>query len=181
MPRARMLVENVFINHGCQALGIEKAPINTFVQETYAQCNEDLIVDAVLRAQLTRAGRDMRTLRYIEIGANHPVQTNSTYLLNALYGATGVLVEANPALAAILEKVRKEDKVVNCAVSTSSAPTVTLHVHEKNELSSVSKDSIARFTQFGGTEKITGTVECKNLHINDFMRQHYGPYVDYLM
>ena len=180
MGRGRMLVENAFINHGCKVLGIEKAPINTFVFETYAQCNEDLIVDAVLRAQLMRAGREMHTLRYIEIGANHPVQTSSTYLFNVLYGATGVLVEANPTLAAVLERTRKEDKVVNCAVSTSHAPTITLHVHEKNELSSVSKEHISNFVAYGGTEKITATIECKNIHINDFMRQYYGAYVDYL-
>jgi FkbM family methyltransferase len=178
---SRMLVENPFINHACKTLEIEKAPINTNIYETYAQCNEDLIVDAVLRAQLTRAGRDMRSLRYIEIGANHPVQTSSTYLLSRLYGATGVLVEANPALAAVLERTRKQDKIVNCAVSASHTPTVTFHIHEKNELSSVSKENISRFVNYGGTEKITDSIECRNIHINDFMRQHYGGYVDYFM
>jgi FkbM family methyltransferase len=178
---ARALVENPFINHACQVLEIEKAPINTFIHETYAQCNEDLIIEAMLRALLTRAGRSMQSLRYIEIGANHPVQTSSTYLLNKLHGATGVLVEANPALAAVLERTRKQDTIVNCAVSASHAPTVTFHIHEKNELSSVSIENISRFTQYGGTEKIAGSIECKNVHINDFMRQYYGAYVDYFM
>jgi hypothetical protein len=98
--------ENPFIGRECNRYQIEKAPINTNIYETYGQCNEDLIIEAVLRAQTRRVGRTMSTIRYIEIGANHPIQTNSTYLLHRLYGASGVLVEPIPSLAETLQKVR---------------------------------------------------------------------------
>ena len=52
--------------------------------------------------------------------------------------------------------------------------------HEKNELSSVSADHISLFKGLGGAEKILETIECQNLHINEFMRAHYGAYCDYL-
>ena len=176
----RTVFPNPFIAAECQSFQIDMAPIPTNLYETYAQCNEDIVIEAVLRAQLLRAGRSMDSIRYIEIGANHPFQTSSTYLLHKLYGATGVLVEPIPALAETLRKARPRDTVVNCAVSVSTEKSIRLHVHEKNELSSISTDHISYFKNFGGTEKIVETIECENMHINDFMRAHYGAYCDYL-
>jgi FkbM family methyltransferase len=180
MAQVRTVFSNPFIANECLSHQISGAPIPTNIYETYAQCNEDLIIEAVLRAHLFRAGRTMDTVRYIEIGANHPFQTSSTYLLYKLYGASGVLVEPIPALAETLKAVRPRDSVVNCAVSVSTEKTIRLHVHEKNELSSVSTEHIAHFKGLGGTEKILETIECQNLHINEFMRAHYGAYCDYL-
>jgi FkbM family methyltransferase len=171
---------NPFIINECNSFSINQAPIPTNIYETYAQCNEDIIVESVLRSQIQRSGRSMESIRYIEIGANHPFQTNSTYLFYKLYGASGVLVEPIPELAATLQKARSRDTVVNCAISTSNEPTVQLHVHEKNELSSVSVDHISLFKNFGGADNITNTIECKNMHINAFMKQYAGNYCDYL-
>jgi FkbM family methyltransferase len=122
----------------------------------------------------------MSTIRYIEIGANHPIQTSSTYLLHRLYGATGVLVEPIPALAETLKKTRPADTVVNCTVTASHAPTVALHIHEKNELSSILAEHSSRFQHYGGTEKITETIVCQNLHVNDFMKTFGSGPVDFL-
>ena len=70
---------NPFIEYEIGRLKLKPAPIATTIRETYAQCNEDLIVEAMLRAKLIDAGRDMSTVRYLEVGGNHPVQTSSTY------------------------------------------------------------------------------------------------------
>jgi len=180
LKTVRHVFENPFISNECNLFSINKAPIATNIYETYAQCNEDIIIESLLRAQMRRAGRSMESIRYIEIGANHPFQTSSTYLLYKLYGATGVLVEANPTLAETLAKSRPNDVVVNCAVTVSHDSHVEFHVHEKDELSSISTDHIALFQGLGGTEKIVDTIRCENKHINDFMKQHYGPYCDYL-
>ncbi|MBY3425254.1 FkbM family methyltransferase [Rhizobium laguerreae] len=122
----------------------------------------------------------MDTIRYIEIGANHPFQTSSTYLFYKLYGASGVLVEPIPELANTLTLTRPRDTVVNCAVSVSTEKSIRLHVHEKNELSSVSEEHISRFKSHGGVDKIVATIDCQNLHVNEFMSVHYGAYCDYL-
>jgi FkbM family methyltransferase len=176
----RRVFENPFILNECRTHGIEQAPLPTNIYETYAQCNEDLIVESVLRSQFGRAGRQMETLRYIEIGANHPFQTSSTYLFYKLYGAFGVLVEPIPVLAERLSAMRPNDTVVNCAVSTSPAETIEFHIHEKNELSSVSVDHIAMFKNVGGADGIIEKIVCKNMHINDFMKTYYGSYCDFL-
>jgi hypothetical protein len=176
----RSVFENPFVISECNAFGLSGAPIATNIYETYGQCNEDLIIEALLRANLHRAGRAMDTIRYIEIGANHPFQTSSTYLLNKLHGGSGVLVEAIPGLADTLRKARPRDTIVNCAITDLHQETIELHVHEKNELSSISREHISNFRSHGGSEKITGTIVCQNIHINDFMQKYYGPYCDYL-
>ncbi len=176
----RNILENPFIANECRRLGIERAPIKTNILETYAQCNEDLLVEAMLRAQTRRAGREMSTIRYIEIGANHPIQTSSTYLLHKLYGASGVLVEPIPALAETLKRVRPDDTVVNCLVTASLAQTADLHIYERHELSSVSADHILRFSGRGAREKPLETITCQNLHINEFLTKYVPGPVDYL-
>lgn len=172
-------LDNGFITYECNRLAIEPAPIATSIQETYAQCNEDLIIEALLRAVMLRSGREMSSVRYMEIGANHPVQTSATYLLSKNHGAKGVLVEAIPKLAARLETVRPNDVVVNCAITTSFDATVEFYVHEKDELSSVSVQHIAKFSQFGGEQRIVEKLTVQNMHINDLMRQH-GAHLDFL-
>jgi len=176
----RTVFPNPFIAKECQSFNINLAPLPTNIYETYAQCNEDILIEAVLRAQLLRAGREMDSIRYIEIGANHPFQTSSTYLLYKLYNAKGVLVEPIPALAETLKTARPRDTVVNCAVSVSTETSIRLHVHEKNELSSVSADHISLFRNLGGMDNVVETIECENMHVNDFMRAYYGAYCDYL-
>ncbi|NTF06313.1 FkbM family methyltransferase [Agrobacterium rubi] len=180
LKTVRHVFQNPFITNECNNFSINPAPIVTNIYETYGQCNEDIIIESVLRAQMRRSGRQMESIRYIEIGANHPFQTSSTYLLYKLYGATGVLVEPIPALAETLAKARPNDTIANCAVTVSHEPSIEFHVHEKSELSSVSTDHISIFQQFGGTEKIVDTISCKNMHINDFMKTYYGTHCDYL-
>jgi hypothetical protein len=78
MLTGRYTIENPFITFECGRLGLDKAPIPTGLLESYSQCNEDLIIEGLLRALTCRAGRTMSSVRYIEIGANHPVQTSSS-------------------------------------------------------------------------------------------------------
>jgi FkbM family methyltransferase len=176
----RYTFENPFIDHECQQFDIPKAPLATNILETYGQCNEDLIVESLLRALMFQAGRSMESIRYLEIGANHPIQTSSTYLFYKVYGARGILVEAVPRLAETLRKVRPRDVVVNRAITVSEQPTVIFHIHEKNELSSVSLENISRFRDFGGTEKILESIVCANLHINAFLEKYSQGPIDYL-
>ncbi|HEY1942997.1 MAG TPA: FkbM family methyltransferase [Roseiarcus sp.] len=176
----RYLFENPFINHECVQSGLEKAPIPTNICETYAQCNEDLMVESLLRALMRRSGRDMRSVRYAEIGANHPVQTSATYLLYRLYGASGILVEANPGLIANLQKQRPNDIVVNCAITAQDAGLVEIFVHEKNELTSMSLDHIANFQALGGTDQVVEKIAVESMGINRFLAKYFGDRLDFM-
>jgi len=174
------VIQNPFIHHACETYGTQKSSIETNIQETYAQYNEDLIVESILRSILTKSGRGMDSIKYIEIGANHPFQTSSTFLLYRLYGARGVLVEPIPSLAQILERQRPEDTVVNAVVTTKNDDYIDLNVHSKSEISSISIDHIDGFKDFGGRSGIAETIRCKNIHINDFMKTYSGENLDFL-
>lgn len=63
-------------------LTLQPAPIDTAIRETYDRCHEDIIVEALLRVKFSTAGRGMSTVRYLEVGSNHPVQTSATYFFH---------------------------------------------------------------------------------------------------
>jgi FkbM family methyltransferase len=86
---------------------------------------------------------------FLDVGANDGVRDSNTMLLDEL-GWTGVLVEANPAIARAAAANRPRSRVVNCAVGASaSAPDCTFH--------QVS----------GGTESLTGL---SSLNLPDHVR-----------
>lgn len=165
---------NPFIEYECGRLKLKPAPIATTIRETYAQCNEDIVVEALLRARFASAGRDMSTVRYLEIGGNHPVQTSSTYLFYRAWGGRGHIVEANSGLAARLKSIRSRDIVVQTAVSDKFDKTVSFHVHELDELSSLSAENIRTFEVSGVPGAVSRVEIIPNMHVNAF----FDTYID---
>ena len=178
---ARYQINNPFIDYECQRAQIAPAPIATRVNETYAQCNEDLIVEALLQAHCLRKKMPMNEIRYVEIGGNHPFQTSATYLFYRLYGAKGVLCEANPKLAEILRAHRPNDTIINAAVSVSHDARLKFYVARAHELSSILRDHIRKFEPgFGQQAEVSEEIEVENLHINDFLARYAGDGIDYM-
>jgi FkbM family methyltransferase len=171
---------NPFIEYEIGRLRLEGAPIATTIRETYAQCNEDIIVESLLRARLAAAGRDMSSVRYLEVGGNHPVQTSSTYLLYRAWGARGYIVEANAGLAQRLRSIRPRDVVVQTAVSDRSDATLSFHVHELDELSSLSAESIRSEEASGVMGDVARVETVPNLHINAFFAAHVDAPLDFM-
>lgn len=174
------LAANPFIEYEIGRLSLKPAPIATSIRETYAQCNEDLIVEALLRALLAAAGRDMSSVRYLEVGGNHPVQTSSTYLLYRAWGARGTIVEANAGLAERLCAVRPGDVIAQTAVSDRHDATVSFIVHELDELSSLSADSIRSPEVSGVLGKVARVETVPNLHINAFFDKYIDGPLDFM-
>lgn len=85
------------------------------MRTSYSQGGEDLAALLALQALKLNPSQ----LRYLDIGAAHPIQGNNTYLLYTM-GARGVLVEPNPELTGLLRSVRAGDVVVGAAVGEVS-------------------------------------------------------------
>ncbi len=83
-------IENPFVELATSREGVEGSRIPVVLRDSYAQCGEDLIVEALLRARLQKQRRQPDSLTYIEIGANHPIATSNTYLFYERYGARGI-------------------------------------------------------------------------------------------
>lgn len=171
---------NPFIEYELGRLQLKSAPIPTTIRESYSQCNEDIIVESLLRAKFAVTGRSMSSVRYLEIGGNHPVQTSSTYLFFRAWGARGYIVEANAALAERLRDVRPGDEVIQTAVSDLFDDTVSLHIHELDELSSLSRDSIIDSASAGLRGKIASVETVRNMHINNFFAQYIKEQIDFM-
>ncbi len=172
----KIALENEFIRSECQRTGVAPAALNTFISETYAQQNEDLIVEALLMPVLRRLGRPPASIFYFEIGANHPFQTSNTYLFYRKHGAKGVLVEANHILALQLKASRPEDEVVEAAVSARHDETITFHQCDISELSGLNEAHIHSFGKNAPVHQVT----VANLHINGLLERYASRQIDYL-
>ena len=150
-----------------------RIPVN--LSESFAQAGEDLIVSSLLyrlnyfATASHKSSFSLETVRYLEIGANHPVSTSSTYLLYKK-GARGILVEPNPELAEMLREFRGNDQVFGVACVDNDADFVELHTSEASELSSIILASPMRWSsQF----IITGSIRVPALNINDLAEKFW--------
>ena len=170
-------IKNPWIELECRSRGIQEASLPTFLEPSFSQCQEDVVLEALLRSRLCRRGRPLSSLRYLEIGANHPIQTSNTYLFYARYGARGVLVEANARLLEALGKLRPGDTLVHLAVAPAGTGSVTLHLAEHSELSSVIAGHIGFF---GAQGKIIGEVSVPCTTIDALLAEHFPAGCDLL-
>lgn len=143
-------IVNSFVYQRILESGMPNSTIPAWIGETYSQAYEDVIMESLLRAYVKRTG-PVAGITYIEIGANHPVCTSSSYLLNRKYGVVGILVEANPKLVPTLKEHRPNDIIINAAVYDEDVGTIDFHISPDNEISSIDK-------KFVGAWK-DGTVE----------------------
>jgi FkbM family methyltransferase len=121
-------------------IGQELMPYPTippYLNETYSQCFEDVVVLGLFSAYLRRNPGQQFSAVYIEIGANHPVCTSATYLLYKTSAMKGILVEPNPLLALALKKHRPKDSVIEAAIYDKNDPEIDFFVSPENEISSV--------------------------------------------
>jgi FkbM family methyltransferase len=97
---------------------------------SYAQNGEDV--------RVWRAMRHLETPVYVDVGAHDPFEMSVTASLSAL-GWSGVLVEADPEMAARLRRARPRDVVV-AAAAYDSPGVLRLHYTPKSGQAFVSGD-----------------------------------------
>jgi FkbM family methyltransferase len=68
---------------------------------------------------------DIRDIRYCDIGANHPRDLSNTFLFYE-FGSSGVLVEPDPDLCALLREQRPRDTILNAGVAFDDRRSATL-------------------------------------------------------
>lgn len=165
-------MRNQFVYDACRALQITEPDIEVHARPHFAQCAEDLIVVSMVRALASIEGFDPQSQRYLEIGANHPVATSATYLLQRDLGMTGVLVEANPALVDTLRRVRTQDDVVNAAIAVTDDREIDFYCSNQSELSSLSRRFVEEWR--AGTVGLQRVVKVPAMRINALLEQHFG-------
>lgn len=144
---------NSFVYQHILDRGMPNPNIPAYLSETYSQCYEDIIMDSMIRAYVKCNGAP-NGITFIEIGANHPVCTSASYLLQQKYDMTGILVEANPKLVPALQQFRPNDTVINAAVVDTDQETVDFYISANNETSSLDEKFVSNRTP-GIEDKIT--------------------------
>lgn len=124
--------------------------------------------DASVAAYLSLLGRTCE--RYLDIGANDPVVHSNSYLFYR-DGASGLLVEANPNIAARLRQRRPRDHVANVAVAAQGSGHIDLHIMDFDGLSTVLPEHSEKMVA-SGRVTVTQTVRVPLLGINDLLAQH---------
>ncbi|MER9946202.1 FkbM family methyltransferase [Mesorhizobium sp. M0092] len=170
--------ENQSINQEVARLNLPNSRIKHFAPASYALAGEDVIVEGILAAKLCKTQRSWASVFYVEIGANHPISTSSTYLMYQR-GARGVLVEPNPELEALIRTARPEDVLVQSVVLPAPQASATLFIGNAHELSSVDKAHIESFGDFDGIGGIREDIEVSAIGINELLTP-YTNKVDFL-
>lgn len=139
--------------------------IPAYLDESYSQAYEDVIIDSMIMAYCKQFKFPISNFKYVEIGANHPINTSSTFLWSKKYNINGILIEANPRLIPALKKFRPNDLIINSAVYDQDIETIDLYLGDENEISSVNENFVSNWKNQGIKEKVTVPV----MRINDVL------------
>ena len=162
-----MMFLNPFVSQEIIEHGMDHPTIPVVMQPSYAQAYEDVIIDGLIQALLTK--RKTLHLIFFEIGANHPVATSASYLLKKKYNVHTVLVEANPDLIPALKKHRPDDTVIHAAVTDKPVKTVSFARCPDNEISSINESFVKAWKD--GT--ILDRIDVPAISINQLIQRFY--------
>lgn len=138
---------------------------------SYSQMGEDLVIENNLGFyNLTSSN-----IKYIDIGCNHPVDSNNTYKFYEK-GSSGIIIEPDIAYKDLISLARPKDKHLECAVSTenSYADLYILTAHSLNTLSKYHADLACESPGYGN-QKIENKVKVQTRTINSIMEEFGCP------
>jgi FkbM family methyltransferase len=147
---------------------------------SFSAFGEDLIVLAWLQQQ----GCSIPKVRYLDIGAAHPINLSNTYMLYSL-GASGVLVEPDPRQIAALRAYRRRDTVINAGVAFDERRSARLTRLSSPVFNTYSEESAANVSLaserwMSDRQKIVDQIETPLLPINDVIEKNFDSAPDFL-
>lgn len=139
---------------------------------SYSQAGEDVLIFYLL------SDIGIRNIKYLDIGANKPINGNNTYLFYTK-GNNGVLVEADPSLIPSLKNHRKRDKVLNIGVAVSEEKEMEFYKFNEPAINTFNKEeALKRDKQ--GLHKIVSTVKIPLISINELIKNNFESYPDFI-
>ncbi len=104
-------------------------------------------IDAIVNDILMRAGYSYPDIKYIEVGANHPLHGSATMSMY-MKGSEGMLIEPNPELIPSLVEMRPRDKVLNCGVGSEES-SMTFYRLDNSYRSSFDPETVKKNVELG--------------------------------
>jgi FkbM family methyltransferase len=124
-------------------------------------------------------------MRYLDIGANHPINISNTFLFYTI-GASGVLVEPDPDLCGNLSRTRPRDTVLNVGCAFDNRRRATLNRLTARVFNTFSDQQaefdIASSNNWGPDERqeIVSKIDIDMVPANDILETHFKSWIDFL-
>lgn len=142
---------------------------------SYSQNGEDIIIDSATKML------KIPTPSYLDIGTNHPIYKNNTYLFYTR-GSRGVLIEPDPELFRVIRKTRKHDVCLNVGIGPIDDMSAPYYVMTSRQLSTFKKDEADAVVASNnyGTQRIEEILHVPLVTINSIMETYFTHGVDIL-
>lgn len=133
-----------------------------FVKSSLSQQGEDVIIDLMLKRGARKKGM------FIDVGCNHPIEYNNTYLLY-LRGWRGINIDGNTKLIDLCKKYRKGDINLNYLISDEEKE-LTYYVSQRDKLSTLNIDEVNKSP---GDFKKSDEVKVWSKTLNSILAEYY--------
>jgi len=140
------------------------------IERTYSQTGEDKILKHLFNCY------NKSKISYLDIGTNHPIMNNNTYLFYRMKGS-GVCVEPNPALAHLIRKFRSRDKCLSVGVGEFDEQSRDFYNMSDHTLSTFSKEDAAALDA-EGKYKIVEVKKIPVRNINSIISENFSAPID---
>ena len=117
---------------------LKKIYYEKYSKKSYSISNVDLVID--------RLFRDIEKGVYIDVGCNHPIKYNNTYLLYKR-GWTGINIDLDETSIKEFNIIRKKDHNVQKMVGSSDGEEKEIYYyHERSAINTLSKELVEKRT-----------------------------------
>ena len=139
---------------------LKKIYYEKYTKRTYSLTGVDLIIDHLIR--------NFSKGVYIDVGCNHPIKFNNTYLLHKR-GWSGINIDSDHTSIELFNKFRSNDFNVRNIVSDDESVKKLYYYHKRSALNTLSKDLVDT-----RTSKPSKIIEEKSVTLNKIIED--SPY-----
>ena len=104
-----------------------------YSKRSYSFNSVDLIIDYLLK--------DIKNGIYVDVGCNHPIKYNNTYILHKR-GWSGINIDLDESAIKLFKKYRKNDYNIVALVSNDEEIKKTYIYHDRSAINTVEKDLV---------------------------------------
>lgn len=142
-------------------------------KRSYSQCGEDLL----MRCALNLIGVKKPT--YIDIGTNHPILNNNTYLFYE-NGSRGVCVEPDPELFRVIKRTRTRDVCLQAGVGPEANDSADFYAMSSKPLGTFSQKEAEKnvATKNYGEQSIKGVLKLPLYTVDAIIEKYLSDSVD---
>jgi len=132
---------------------------------SFSQSGEDIIIKFLIDTL------KKEKVRYFDIGTNHPVNLNNTYLLY-LMGFQGVCIEPDPQYKNLIRKFRPRDIYLACGITPGLSGRADYFLMDDHSLNTFSGSGAKDMVDLHH-KKIIKTVKVPLLNINELLKKYF--------